>query len=51
MTRDRLEVAYKYADLLTANEPLGRENNTENPYTGVGMLVQVLTTMNTRWRR
>lgn len=51
MTRDRLEVAYKHADLLTANDPLGRENNTENPYTGVGMLVQVLTTMNTRWRR
>ncbi len=49
MTRKRLEVAHKHADLLTANDPLGREKNTANPYTSVGKLVQVLTSMNTRW--
>ena len=48
MTRHRLEVAYKHADLLTANDPMGSEKNTEKPYTSVGKLVQLLTSMNTR---
>ncbi len=50
-TRHRLEVAYKHADLLTANDPLGIEKNTTNPYTSVGKLVQLLTSMNTRWQK
>jgi len=50
MTRKRLEVAYKHADLLTANDPLGSEKNTANPYTSVGKLEQLLTSMNTRWQ-
>jgi len=46
ITKDRLEVAYKNADLLAANDPLETEKNTENPYTSVGKLVKILTSLN-----
>jgi len=51
MTKDRLEVAYKNADLLAANNPLETAKNTENPYTSVGKLVKILTSLNAHLQR
>jgi len=51
ITKDRLEVAYKNADLLATNDPLKRGKNTDKPYTSVGKLVKILTSLNTHLQK